>query len=403
MGVEAVIATQVIDTTTVGRSLMTAVDAAAARTALSLGTLATQSGTFSGTSSGTNTGDQDLSGYLTSVAAAAAYQVILVSGTNIKTINGTSLLGSGDIAVSASPGGSSGQVQYNNAGAFGGAVAIVYAGSGTHVVVTAQASTTVPMAVQAATSQTANLQEWRNSAGTALTVVDEIGSIGIGVTNPSYPLDIAGSYGAATNTHQTVQRVVNTTSSSYGHAAIFANTNASNFDIVTRFTSAYATGTVAAFGALAMYRPVSGVGNGNGFHFSLDNSSAAETEYGGFAVVIDTNTAGAGYGAATLLATINGTTRVEIFRAGGSTQAGLLTIRAATIKGLIVKGFAAQSASLQEWQDNSGTALSAVAKNGAFKLVSLADSAAENSTLYYSTTQSKLVWKDAGGTVNVLY
>lgn len=100
MGVEAVIATQVIDTTTVGRSLMTAADAASARTALSLGTLATQSGTFSGTSSGTNTGDQDLSGYLTSVAAAAAYQAILVSGTNIKTVNGSTLLGSGDLAIS---------------------------------------------------------------------------------------------------------------------------------------------------------------------------------------------------------------------------------------------------------------------------------------------------------------
>ncbi len=100
MGVEAVIATQVIDTTSVGRSLMTAVDAAAARTALSLGTLATQSGTFSGTSSGTNTGDQDLSSYLTSAAAAAAYQVILVSGTNIKTVNGSTLLGSGDLTIS---------------------------------------------------------------------------------------------------------------------------------------------------------------------------------------------------------------------------------------------------------------------------------------------------------------
>jgi len=69
MGVEAVIATQVIDTTSVGRSLMTAADAAAART-------------------------------------AADAQVTLVSGTNIKTINSTSLLGSGDIAVGVSGTGS---------------------------------------------------------------------------------------------------------------------------------------------------------------------------------------------------------------------------------------------------------------------------------------------------------
>jgi hypothetical protein len=40
-----------------GQALATAADAAAARTALGLGSLATQSGTFSGTSSGTNTGD----------------------------------------------------------------------------------------------------------------------------------------------------------------------------------------------------------------------------------------------------------------------------------------------------------------------------------------------------------
>ena len=69
MSVEAVISTQVIDTTSVGRSLMTAADAAAART-------------------------------------AADAQATLVSGTNIKTINSTSLLGSGDIAVGVSGTGS---------------------------------------------------------------------------------------------------------------------------------------------------------------------------------------------------------------------------------------------------------------------------------------------------------
>lgn len=46
-------------------------------------------------------------------------QATLVSGTNIKTINGVTLLGSGDIAISASPAGSDTQIQYNNAGAFG--------------------------------------------------------------------------------------------------------------------------------------------------------------------------------------------------------------------------------------------------------------------------------------------
>lgn len=38
-------------------------------------------------------------GYLKSATAASTYQVALVSGTNIKTISGQSILGSGDIAV----------------------------------------------------------------------------------------------------------------------------------------------------------------------------------------------------------------------------------------------------------------------------------------------------------------
>jgi hypothetical protein len=56
-------------------------------------------------------------------------QPTLVSGTSIKTINSQSLLGSGDIALAASPGGSTTQVQFNDAGVFAGSSAFTFSGT----------------------------------------------------------------------------------------------------------------------------------------------------------------------------------------------------------------------------------------------------------------------------------
>lgn len=58
----------------------------------------------------------------------ATKQDTLVSGTNIKTINSTSLLGSGDISVggSGTPAGADTNVQYNDGGSFGAEAAFTY-------------------------------------------------------------------------------------------------------------------------------------------------------------------------------------------------------------------------------------------------------------------------------------
>lgn len=71
--------------------------------------------------------------------------------------------------------------------------------------------------------------------------------------------------------------------------------------------------------------------------------------------------------------------------------------------GAVFQGAVSQAANLTEWRDSSGTALAAIAKNGAVKPPSLADAAAESNTLYYSTTASKLVYKDGSGSVNALH
>lgn len=67
------------------------------------------------------------------------------------------------------------------------------------------------------------------------------------------------------------------------------------------------------------------------------------------------------------------------------------------------RGVSGQTANLTEWQGTGGSALAAVDKNGGFAPASMADAAAANGTLYFSTTANKLVFKDAGGVVNALY
>lgn len=44
-----------------------------------------------------------------------------------------------------------------------------------------------------------------------------------------------------------------------------------------------------------------------------------------------------------------------------------------------------------------------IRNDGSIKPAVLADASAVNDSIYYSSTQSKLVYKDSGGTVNDLY
>jgi hypothetical protein len=48
------------------------------------------------------------------------------------------------------------------------------------------------LAVKAVSGQTANIQEWQNSGGTALTVIDNNGNVGIGTTNPGSKVTSTG-------------------------------------------------------------------------------------------------------------------------------------------------------------------------------------------------------------------
>ena len=73
--------------------------------------------TVIGNTSGTNSGDNATNSQYSGLAASK--QETLVSGTNIKTINSTSLLGSGDIVIGGgSPSGVAGAIQFTDGSAF---------------------------------------------------------------------------------------------------------------------------------------------------------------------------------------------------------------------------------------------------------------------------------------------
>jgi hypothetical protein len=90
---------------------------------------AASSGSGGVTSFNTRTGAVTLTSGDVTTALTFTPQATLVSGTNIKTVNGNSLLGSGNLSVSASPGGSDTQVQYNSGGAFAGSANLTFNGT----------------------------------------------------------------------------------------------------------------------------------------------------------------------------------------------------------------------------------------------------------------------------------
>jgi hypothetical protein len=125
-------------------------------------------GTSGGVTTITSSTPTDLTGIL---RGDGAHVGTVTVGTGLSYSAGTLS------ATGTSPGGSSGQVQFNSAGAFGGAAGTVYASTGTHITITSQGASITPLKLKGATSQSANLTEWQNSSGTAQSYMDATGSL----------------------------------------------------------------------------------------------------------------------------------------------------------------------------------------------------------------------------------
>lgn len=66
--------------------------------------------------------------------------------------------------------------------------------SGINTLIPAARAASIPLVLQGFTSQTANLMEWRNASGTALSVVNSSGALGLSTANPTAILDVDGNF-----------------------------------------------------------------------------------------------------------------------------------------------------------------------------------------------------------------
>lgn len=286
------------------------------------------------------------------------------------------------------PGGSSGQMQWNNAGSFAGAAFSTVATSGTHLRLTAQAATDIPFAVRGATSQTANLQQWENSAGTAVTSISSAGAI------------ISQAGAALGNGSFAVNNGLNTI---LYNSAIFGWSSTSTVGVTT---TTFDT---------ALRRNAAGI-------LEVNNGTAGQWRS------LRVGAASAATIAMVVRAAASQTANLQQWENSGGTalasisSAGNLTAQLGSFTGAgavlsIVRtgftNFTLGDANGDTFRiQNGGDTTDMLRIHGATKLAtfyggitpaSMSDASAANSTLYYSTTASKLVYKDAGGTVNALY
>lgn len=161
------------------------------------------------------------------VAGSTTYTLPIADGSvgQVLTTNGGGILSWSTAAGGSTPGGSTTQLQYNNAGVLDGAAAVTYAPSGTHVTVSAQTATTRPLVVRGAVSQSANLAEFQDGSGATLTSIASTGSVSVS----SAAVTAIGATTSSTS-GRAVSGTANATSgTTYG--GFFSSASASGFGV----------------------------------------------------------------------------------------------------------------------------------------------------------------------------
>jgi len=270
--------------------------------------------------------------------------------------------------------------------------------------VVSAAATNVGAVIRGASSQTADFQQWQNSAGTVLAKVDSSGNltaasiIPTGSTVPAngFYLPSANTVGIATNGTSAIQigptgkigigvGVPSATSLNLG-ANITGATSANAYrsggpvlsDVTSQanyfITSANTQATSFTLGTLDHFYAVQGTfGAGSTVTtqvgFNVDASLIGATNNYGFYGNIPSGAnrwnlymAGTAYNFLAGITSI-GSNSQTLGSGSVAQQFGVVSSSATTV-GAVIRGAASQTANLQEWQNSAGTVLVAVGANG---------------------------------------
>ena len=216
--------------------------------------------------------------------------------------------------------------------------------------------------VRGSSLQTANLQEWQNSSGTVLAAIEPNGSFygssitayGILTNNSSFRVNNASAGTVATIIKGAASQTANLQEWQNSAGTVLASIGSGGV-ITSNIQASSAIST-----PIILQNSAAGVGTGTALTMSIGGLDFVKIES---AYATSPGTGGAYLAFKTDIVLAGGptlTTKLLINNQGTVTVNGFV----AGAQGLIVKGAASQTANLQEWQDSAGTVIASIGPAG---------------------------------------
>lgn len=296
------------------------------------------------------------------------------SGATVSYADNGGAAGTLNITVTsaATPGGSSGQVQFNSGGAFAGAAGVTYAPSGTHLTVAAQAKTDTPAVLQGAAGQTAPVLQVKDDTGAVRLSVNSAYGVVFGASGISPVFSFVGSGGDSGRLQ-------------WGDGSGWRYTFGGPAKTALTLTDAGG----AVFGGAVSLPSGSSVANLGFTQTSPDR-------------FVDFSDAGGGWSLS--FRKYSGVARPNLILSDAVAGiAARVNTQGAGGVGVRVRTASGQTADAVQFADDSDAVVARFTANAAWRPPHLADAAAANDSVYFSTDAAKLAYKDGSGTVTPLY